>query len=439
VEQEKRDSDVPQAVEPIAVPHTATDQKLPTPPKPQLPPSPRGKSGLSRFNPLSRFTRGGDVDESIDSDPDIAQSDSDTHVIPEQKNEFESVSSSFVSEELTADGQIVIDHSSSLNAKPWYTPKWKKLPRRGPSRDLEIDLGSVADLRVIAGSTRGTKHQYYGDENQDAFHIAQTADAKYLVVAVADGVGSADFSAYGSRFVSYFVAEEVATRLNESENHDTDKVQQIIRDTVMQASDKMQQWQPGEMYAPSVEPTADNKNIVSSTLCIAVIPVEANSDGDRVVTIGCVGDSPCYTLNGAMWTLQSVATKEGAILEHGTYALPSALGQPPLMDLINFTMKLSDVLVLMTDGIGTSLASGDTAVGRWLGPRLYGPHLMTDMVHTLDFVQTLTADRQGEDDDRTLAVVYDFNGVQQAIQAATEAAQTPSETLPVASDTSGAE
>jgi hypothetical protein len=109
------------------------------------------------------------------------------------------------------------------------------------------------------------------------------------------------------------------------------------------------------------------------------------------------------------------------------------------MDLINFTMKLSDVLVLMTDGIGTSLASGDTAVGRWLGPRLYGPHLMTDMVHTLDFVQTLTADRQGEDDDRTLAVVYDFNGVQQAIQAATEEAQTPSEALPVASETSGAE
>jgi hypothetical protein len=29
-----------------------------------------------------------------------------------------------------------------------------------------------------------------------------------------------------------------------------------------------------------------------------------------------------------------------------------------------------------------------------------------------DFIQTLTADRQGEDDDRTLAVVYELEGIQ---------------------------
>lgn len=326
--------------------------------------------------------------------------------------DFPHVTSSWPSEEITEDGQIVIDHSSSLNARPWYSPKWKKLPARGPSRDLELDLGSLGALRVIAGSTRGTKHQYYGDENQDSFYVARTQDSNFLVVAVADGVGSAEYSAYGSRFVTHFVAQSLATELNENAEISTDGIQELIRRFVSEASDRMQQWRSGDLYAPPMEPTEDNKNIVSSTLCVVVVPVVAAEDGNRSIVLACVGDSPCYTLNNEQWTIQSLATKDGELLEHGTYALPVALGTTPLIDIFSFEMKSSDVLVLMTDGIGTSLANGDTPVGRWLAPRLYGPQLMTDFIHVLDYVQTLTADRQGEDDDRTLAVVYDFDGVQ---------------------------
>jgi serine/threonine protein phosphatase PrpC len=334
--------------------------------------------------------------------------------------DFPHVPSSWPSEETTDDGQIVIDHSSSLNARPWYSPKWKKLPARGPSRDLELDLGSLGDLRVIAGSTRGTKHQFYGDENQDSFYVARTKDSNFLVVAVADGVGSAEYSAYGSRFVTHFVAHSLATELNENAEISTDGIQQLICRLVSEASDRMQQWHPGDLYAPPMEPTVDNKNIVSSTLCVVVVPVVAAENGNRPIVLACVGDSPCYTLNNKHWTIQSLATKEGELLEHGTYALPVAVGAAPLIDVFAFEMKSSDVLVLMTDGIGTSLANGDTPVGRWLAPRLYGPQLMTDFIHVLDYVQTLTADRQGEDDDRTLAVVYDFEGVQHALTIQTE-------------------
>jgi serine/threonine protein phosphatase PrpC len=328
---------------------------------------------------------------------------------------YSNLPSSWPSEETTEDGQIVIDHPSSLNARPWYSPKWKKLPARGPSRDLELDLGSLGDLRVIAGSTRGTKHQYYGEENQDSFYVARTKDSNFLVVAVADGVGSAEYSSYGSRFITHFVANSLARDLNENPEISTGAIQKLIRRFVTEASDRMQQWRPGDLYAPSIEPTEDNKNIVSSTLCLAIVPTIAAENGDRSIVLACVGDSPCYTLNNEGWTIQSFATKEGELLEHGTHALPAALGATPLMDIISFEMKSSDVLVLMTDGIGTSLANGDTPVGRWLAPRLYGPQLMTDFIHVLDYVQTLTADRQGEDDDRTLMVVYDFEGVQLAL------------------------
>lgn len=359
--------------------------------------------------------------ESAKVTSDLMQDHIGAH-IEEQISQAEpiSIDSSFGNESTTADGQIVIDHASSLNARPWYSPKWKKLPQRGPSRDLEIDLGSLDDLRVIAGSTRGTKHQYYGDENQDSFHIAKTEDSRYLIISVADGVGSATYSAYGSRFVTYFVAQAMARTLNERPDVSPEEIQRAFHQIISEASDRMQQWKPGDLYAPFVEPTAENANLVSSTLCAAVIPVHSKQDGERTISLACVGDSSCYTLNNAAWTLQSAATKDGELLEHGTYALPASLGEPPLIDFFTFEMKPSDVLVLMTDGIGTSLSSGNTPVGRWLAPRLYGHQLMNDFIHVLDYVQTLTGDRLGEDDDRTLAVVYDFEGMQKSVNTSIE-------------------
>ena len=326
-------------------------------------------------------------------------------------------------DETTADGQIVIDIPSSMGMRPWYSPNWKKLPHRGPSRDLEVDLGSLGGLRVIAGSTRGTKHQYYGQENQDAFHIAQTKNSKYLIVTVADGVGAQEYSSYGSRFVSHFVAEEIAVLLDDKIAIESGALQQLLRETTGRASDRMQQWRTDDLYAPTKEPTHENKNIVSSTLCVAVVPVEANIDGNRVIAIACVGDSPCYTLNGLAWNLRSAVTKDGEFLEHGTDALPCAIGHEPFIEYFEFNMSRSEVLVLMTDGIGTMLGSGNTVAGKWLAPRLSDPQLMTH------FIQTLTADRQGEDDDRTLAVIYELEGIQQRSASDLDEAVSPNKEI----------
>jgi len=156
---------------------------------------------------------------------------------------------------------------------------------------------------------------------------------------------------------------------------------------------------------------------VSATLCVAVLDTKVDADGNRQVVLACVGDSPCYTLRGTKWTIRSTATKEGAILEHGTQALPVPFGEDPRHDVFEFLLSKDEVLVLMTDGIGTSLASGDTAVGQWLAPRLYGPALVRDFAALLqyEFLNSVTYDRQTEDDDRTLAIVYDYRGISDAI------------------------
>jgi serine/threonine protein phosphatase PrpC len=316
-----------------------------------------------------------------------------------------------------ADGQLITDQASSLNAKPWYSPNWKKLPNNGPSRDLELTAGSLGDLRLMAGSTRGTKHQYYGDENEDSFHVAQTKSGSHLVLAVADGVSSAKHSSYGARVLSYMISESIVSQIDQANNDNRLDIQSIIDTAIRRASDRVQDWRPGELYAPTEPPGENSYRHVSATLSVAVLDTTVDADGNRPVVLACVGDSPCYTLRGTKWTIRSTATKEGAILEHGTQALPVPSGENPRHDVFEFMLSKDEVLVLMTDGIGTSLASGDTSVGRWLAPRLYGPALAQDFAALLqyEFVNSMTYDRQTEDDDRTLAIVYDYRGILDAI------------------------
>jgi len=322
-----------------------------------------------------------------------------------------------------ADGQLITDLASTLNAKPWYSPNWKKLPNNGPSRDLELTAGSIGDLRLMAASTRGTKHQYYGDENEDSFHVAQTNSGSHVVVAVADGVSSAKYSSYGSRVLSFMISESIVDEIEQSSDESELDIRSVIDAAIRRASDRAQSWHVGELYAPSESPDENSYRQVSATLCVAVLGTKVDADGNRPVVVACVGDSPCYTLRGMKWTIRSAVTKEGALLEHSTPALPVPLGADPRHEVFEFLLSKDEVLVLMTDGIGTSLASGETSVGRWLAPRLYGPALAQDFAALLqyEFLNTVTYDRQTEDDDRTLAIVYDYQGIADAIASMQDA------------------
>jgi len=77
---------------------------------------------------------------------------------------------------------------------------------------------------------------------------------------------------------------------------------------------------------------------------------------------------------------------------------------------------------LVSDGIGTSMASGNTVVGRWMAQRLYASDRdeLLQQLSPTELISTLTFDRQGEDDDRTMILLFDFDGYTNSIGAATE-------------------
>lgn len=424
----------PKKVEPAEVPHlspTVTSQsqsensakETPVPTQQVSEKKPDDSTGF-KFPKIWKF---GGSDKNVEAEKEVV---SHVEPIPSSVPEFPTLAE-LVDRDLprAADGQLITDQASSINAKPWYSSNWKFLPKNGPSRDLELTVGSFGDLRLMAGSTRGTKHQYHHDENEDSFHVAQTKSESHVVVAVSDGVSSAEYSSYGSRVLSFMTSESIVNQIEQANSEDELDIRSIIDTAIRLASDRVQDWRPGELYAPTKPPGENSYLQVSATLCVAVLDTKADADGNRSVVLACVGDSPCYTLRGTKWMIRSTATKEGEILEHGTQALPVPFGLDPRHEVFEFSIAKDEVLVLMTDGIGTSLASGNTAVGQWLAPRLYGPALAQDFAALLqyEFLNTVAYDRQTEDDDRTLAIVYDYRGIADAIASMQDA---PSEVTP---------
>lgn len=391
-----------------AVPVVDVMQK-PNPPaaSPSSPPAGKSDEHGDRFGrvpwkwliPWVRDRRAETTDPPVPVEESAAENQGGIHIVDDEP------------QRRSANGNIVVEAESSLNKRPWHSENWMKLADRGPGRDLEIEYGGARTLRVMAGSARGTRHQYYGEANEDAFALAQ--NDHFVVAVVSDGVGAADFASYGSSFMSHCAAREVGRRLAGSPAARSSEIRDAIVGALQTASDSVQQWSAGSLHAPPVSPDRINRHALSATITVCVVPIDASDDGTRQVVCGYVGDSPCYTLGEVGWTLRSKVTKDGEIMDLGTSALPNPVGVPVVAEFAEFAVSRDDSIFVMTDGIGTSLGSGRTPVGRWLAGRLRNPVLSTvflSVVQAGDWVDALTFDRQGEDDDRTLVMLYDYTG-----------------------------
>ena len=313
-----------------------------------------------------------------------------------------------VEDHRSPNGPPVIDVPSRMNSVPWFEKGWARLDAKlGSARDYECELGQAGNLLVVGGSVRGWKHRIEGAENQDAFFIASGATS--VVVAVCDGVSNATNSAEAARFLSEAVASEMAQR-PVAPTEGLSMFSDEARRAIQSSCDRLQ-----TRFVDQHRELATNFSGVSglefldrlaTTLTLVEVPHISNDDGRRLVRLVSVGDSPCYTLRESGWRLESAATKQGPVVDNATKVVPSSRFADSPLDVTEFLIDASDVVVVMTDGIGTALDDGDTPVGRWVAPRVR--RLIGSMVESR-LHDILAFDRQGEDDDRTLVAVFDID------------------------------
>ena len=238
---------------------------------------------------------------------------------------------------------------SKFASKPWWKSDWWLLDPEGHSGDVDCDVGTVGDLALAAASIRGNSHRLEATRCEDSFALSTgmtSDDASFVVVAVGDGLGSADYSSYGSRRATDLLAKRLASRLTARGQLDYEIFVAETEQLLEEVKAAIRSWRTDDYLAPDLPPAGISIASLETTLTFAVIPATAEDGGRREVFIGFVGDSPLFKLSDGTW-LRIPDEGDEDLVDPTTQALHSGN-----VAVTHFSLSDEEVLVVVTDGIG---------------------------------------------------------------------------------------
>ncbi len=289
---------------------------------------------------------------------------------------------------------------------------------RGPgvhAADTVIDHGTHGDLVVRAASVRGTYGRYHGTPREDDYAMAASADGRWLVVALADGVTAASASHLAATLVVRTAATQ-ATRLLEERAEAADPDLHgppDLHGVFQSAAYQLRRAAEPLLARDGVEVSADAiAGLFATTLLLALVPTGQTATGqtatgqaatgqaaDSTALLARVGDSNAWVLSGDGWqpVFAPKASADG-IASAAVAALPRL---PETLEVAEVALTPDQTLVLASDGVTDAFGPTlDSAVARDLA-RQWHPHLPAP----LEFARQVSFRGQSWDDDRTAIAV----------------------------------
>ncbi|WP_412541786.1 protein phosphatase 2C domain-containing protein [Longispora sp. K20-0274] len=240
--------------------------------------------------------------------------------------------------------------------------------------DTTLEAGRIGGVEVRAAATRGPSHRYYGEARQDAVGVCPVGD-RYLVVAVADGVGSAPKSDLGA---STAVAE--ALRFLSDALLEVPDVPEAVTGCFASAAE--------EVRSRDADPAQ-----LSTTMTVAILDLNPTIEG-YAFHVAQLGDSPAYTLSGGVF--RELFAGSGSEVHNAAVRSLPAHDHPDLV--VSGRIAAGEALVLATDGLGNPLGFAEVAeylADAWRTPP--GP---------IEFLYQLQFRRKTFDDDRSAVVLW---------------------------------
>lgn len=262
----------------------------------------------------------------------------------------------------------------------------------------------VAHLR--AASIRGLSHRYYGKPRQDAYAFRTTADGRWLVVVVADGVSAGAYSHVAAEVVTGEGCRRLADSLVDGGPDQVDwtgLLHDLARRIVTRGRDMLVSAGVMDTAEPSDRAVAEHMATTALLAVVGLAPADPGGDTTgRSVYCLAVGDTSAWVLRpGQEVPWRPVAHQkadEDGIASSKTFALPLAPEVAPAAKIE--TLAPGAAVVLVTDGVGDPLGDGTGEVGRFLAAAWGGPPGPLEFAAQLDFA------RRSYDDDRTAVVVW---------------------------------
>jgi serine/threonine protein phosphatase PrpC len=250
---------------------------------------------------------------------------------------------------------------------------------------------------VRAASVRGLSPRYSGKVRQDAYGFRTSAGRRYLVAVVADGVSAGPASHVAARIAARAGVGLISDGIDSFDPR-TYNWYGVIAHLAQRIEDQARQdLEPAVAKTLTARDVAEN---MATTVVVGLVEIDAGPDGDRLVHMVRVGDTSAWILraNGAWEPLGAAAGTGTVIADSATQALPVLTG--PTVDVITDTVHAGDAFVLMTDGVGDPLGSGQGQVGAALAEAWASPPPALQFAAQVDFA------RKSFDDDRTVLAVW---------------------------------
>ncbi|MFI7012054.1 protein phosphatase 2C domain-containing protein [Streptomyces sp. NPDC050145] len=291
-------------------------------------------------------------------------------------------------------------------------PLYPSVPNSRPTVDADLfaallpdtvmDGASAPGVTVRAASVRGDSHRYHGEPRQDALGVAritfpaapqQSGDGgeELLMLAVADGVGSAAQSHLGSNEVCRLAARYVRRAVSLPaviRSGDGERFQEIADTVVERISHALSNAALDRGHEPGAYAT---------TLRILLVPSDPSI---RTRAFLAVGDGGTALLRGGFWypDITAMSGDDTEMIDTRTAALPmSRTAQTRLIPA-----RAGDVLVLATDGLSGPLA-GDEEMREFLRAA-WGDGTVPEPA---DFLWQFQYRVKSYDDDRTAVVLWE--------------------------------
>ena len=228
----------------------------------------------------------------------------------------------------------------------------------------------------------------------------RTADGRYLVICVADGVSSGELSHKAAMLVTRWGTKWLTGLLDRTEPADL-QWGQFVRGVAAQVEKYGRKLLRGreDIDAEKCD-LRDVAHKLATTVLYAVVDLRA-VDGAHTAHVVTVGDTSAWVLReGGRWEPQEAVKNDGAeVFSASVQALPL----PPATDPVpvRTTIRAGEALVLMTDGIGDPLGQGTGPVGRFLADVWARPP-----ASGVEFAAQIGFARKSFDDDRTVVAVW---------------------------------
>ncbi|MGX1886006.1 protein phosphatase 2C domain-containing protein [Streptomyces sp. NPDC055287] len=290
----------------------------------------------------------------------------------------------------------------SGNKPPMYPPVPQGLPAAGADLeaavlpDIVVDGAAYGPLTVRAVSVRGDSHRYLGEPRQDALCVTRIGGpetGEMLLLAVADGVGSARRSHIGSnevcRLAAAYLDRVAGSLLAVLEAGDGTGFAELADGVVGQIA---------ALLTDRAVRAGQDPGAYATTLRALLVPLDP-----AVRTRGflAVGDGGTSLLREGAWQLDITGEEDegSGMIDTRTAALPFA--RTAVTRLIG-PARPGDVFVLCTDGLSTPLA-GEPEMRAFLGAA-WGSGVVPGPA---DFLWQAQYRVKSYDDDRTAVVLWE--------------------------------